>query len=187
MCEVGLLRGSFIPPADIAAIRELTRYRKKLIEERTRETQRLTKVLEDGGIKLDSVASHTLGVSGRAMIEALIAGERDPHVLAQLAKGTLRRKIPDLTMALAGRFAAHHALLARLHLDHIDHLNTMIGRLDGQIESLTVPFARQMQLLMSIPGMATLGRDAPRRWKCRTRTSASTRSRRSATRGPFAS
>ena len=153
LCEVGLLRGSFIPPADIAAIRELTRYRKKLIEERTRETQRLTKVLEDGGIKLDSVASHTLGVSGRAMIEALIAGERDPHVLAQLAKGTLRRKIPDLTMALAGRFAAHHALLARLHLDHIDHLNTMIGRLDGQIESLTVPFARQMQLLMSIPGI----------------------------------
>lgn len=79
LCEVGLLRGSFIPPTDIAAIRELTRYRKKLIEERTRETQRLHKVLEDGGIKLDSVASDAIGVSGRAMIEALIAGEREGH------------------------------------------------------------------------------------------------------------
>jgi transposase len=153
LCEVGLLRGSFIPPADIAAIRELTRYRKKLIEDRTRETQRLTKVLEDGGIKLDSVASHALGVSGRAMIEALIGGERDPHVLADLAKGTLRRKIPDLALALGGRFGEHHALLAGLHLTHIDHLNTMIGRLDAQIDRLIVPFTRQMQLLTSIPGV----------------------------------
>lgn len=96
LLEVGLLRGSFIPPADIAAVRELTRYRKKLIEERTRETQRLHKVLEDGGIKLDSMASDALGVSGRAMIEALAAGQRDPAVLADLAKGVLRKKIPDL-------------------------------------------------------------------------------------------
>jgi transposase len=92
LCEVGLLRGSFIPPAEIAAIRELTRYRKKLIEERTRENQRLTKVLEDGGIKLDSVASDALGVSGRAMIEALIAGQRDPAALADLAKGCCARR-----------------------------------------------------------------------------------------------
>jgi transposase len=153
LCEVGLLRGSFIPPAEIAAIRELARYRRKLIEERTRENQRLRKVLEDGGIKLDSVASDALGVSGRAMIEALIAGERDPRVLADLARGVLRKKIGDLTLALAGRFADHHALLCRLHLDHVDHLNDMIGRLDGQIEQAISPFAEQKQRLMSIPGI----------------------------------
>ncbi|KAA0015717.1 IS110 family transposase [Antrihabitans cavernicola] len=153
LCEVGLLRGSFIPPADIAAIRELTRYRRKLTEERTRETQRLHKVLEDGGIKLDSVASDSLGVSGRAMITALIAGERDPAVLADLARGLLRKKIPDLTMALAGRFAAHHAVLAGLHLDHIDQLNVMIGRLEARIEEAVTPFARHRDLLMTIPGI----------------------------------
>jgi transposase len=141
LCEVGLLRGSFIPPAKVAAVRELTRYRRKLVEERSRETRRLQSVLEDGGIKLDSVASDVLGVSGRAMIEALIVGERDSAVLAALAKGTLRRKIPDLTMALAGRFADHHALLARLHLEHIDHLNAMLGRLDGRIEEAMAPFS----------------------------------------------
>jgi transposase len=153
LLEVGLLRGSFIPPADIAAVRELTRYRKKLIEERTRETQRLHKVLEDGGIKLDSVASDALGVSGRAMIEALAAGQRDPAVLADLAKGVLRKKIPDLTMALAGRFGEHHALLCRLHLDHIDHLNTTIGTLDARIEVVAAPFVEQKRRLMSIPGV----------------------------------
>lgn len=94
LCEVGLLHGRFIPPSEIAAIRELARYRKKLIEERTRKTQRLHKVLEDGGIKLDSVASDATGVSGQAMIEALIARERDPAVLADLAKGVLRKKNP---------------------------------------------------------------------------------------------
>ncbi|MCA1693220.1 MAG: IS110 family transposase [Actinobacteria bacterium] len=153
LCEVGLLRGSFIPPADIAAIRELARYRKKLIEERTRETQRLYKVGEDAGIKLDSVASDALGVSGRAMIEALIAGGRDPVVLADLARGVLRKKIPDLSLALAGRFGAHHALLGRLHLDHIDHLAEMIDRLDTQIEAVITPFAEHKQRLMSIPGI----------------------------------
>ena len=153
LCEVGLLRGSFIPPAEIAAVRELTRYRRKLTEERTRETQRLHKVLEDGGIKLDSVASDSLGVSGRAMITALIAGERDPAVLADLARGVMRKKIPDLTMALAGRFAAHHALLAGLHLAHIDHLNEMIGGLEVRIDAAIAPFAQQRDRLMTVPGI----------------------------------
>jgi transposase len=153
LCEVGLLRGSFIPPADIAAIRELVRYRKKLITERGRETQRLHKVLEDGGIKLDSVASDAIGVSGRAMIEALIAGQRDPAVLADLAKGVLRKKIPDLTLALAGRFAAHHGLLCALHLRHIDHLNDMICTLDTQIEEQVSPYAAQRDRLTTIPGV----------------------------------
>lgn len=153
LCEVGLLRGSFIPPAEIAAVRELTRYRRKLTEERTRETQRLHKVLEDGGIKLDSVASDSLGVSGRAMITALISGERDPVVLADLARGLMRKKIPDLTRALAGRFADHHALLAGLHLAHIDDLNLMIGRLESSIDAAVAPFAVQRDLLMTIPGI----------------------------------
>ena len=113
LLECGLLRGSFIPPKEIAAIRELTRYRKKTIQARTRELQRLSKVLEDAGIKIDSVASSITTLSARDMIEALIAGERDPRVLADLARGTMRTKIPDLTMACAGRFADHHALLAR--------------------------------------------------------------------------
>jgi transposase len=153
LCEVGLLRGSFIPPAEIAAVRELTRYRRKLTEERTRETQRLHKVLEDGGIKLDSVASDSLGVSGRAMITALITGERDPAVLADLARGVMRKKIPDLTRALAGRFAEHHALLAGLHLAHIDDLNLMVGRLEASIDAAVTPFAVQRDLLMTIPGI----------------------------------
>ena len=119
LTECGLLRGSFIPPRDIAVIRELTRYRKKLIEQRTSELQRLSKVLEDGGIKIDSVASSLTTLSARDMIEALIAGERDPRTLAELARGRMRSKIPDLTMALAGRFGDHHALLTRMHLDHM--------------------------------------------------------------------
>jgi transposase len=144
LMEVGLLRGSFIPPPQIAVIRQLCRYRRTLIEERTREGQRLRKVLEDGGIKLDSVASDVLGVSARAMIRALIAGERDPAVLADLAQRTLRRKIPDLTLALAGRFAAHHGVLCELHLDHIDHLDTMLARLDTRIGTAIRPVHRRL-------------------------------------------
>jgi len=150
LMEVGLLRGSFIPPAQIAAIRQLCRYRRTL---RTREGQRPRKMLEDGGIKLDSVASDVLGVSSRSMIRALIDGERDPAVLADLAQRTLRRKIPDLTLALAGRFGAHHGVLCELHLDHIDHLDAMIGRLDARIAQATAPFADACQRLMSIPGV----------------------------------
>jgi transposase len=153
LLECGLLRGSFIPPADIAAIRELTRYRKKCIQSRTRELQRLSKVLEDGGIKIDSVASSITTLSARDMIEALIAGERDPRVLAEFARGVMRSKIPDLTMACAGRFGDHHALLARMHLDHIDQLTAMIDGLDVRIEAETAPFSLQIALLKTIPGI----------------------------------
>jgi transposase len=153
LCEVGLLRGSFIPPAEIAAVRELTRYRKKLTQARTSELQRLCKVLEDGGVKLDSVASSITTVSARAMVEALIAGERDARVLADLARGVMRKKIPDLAMALQGRFGAHHALLARMHLEHIDQLSGMIERLDGEIDQVVAPFAEQVGLLRTIPGI----------------------------------
>jgi transposase len=153
LLECGLLRGSFIPPKEIAAIRELTRYRKKTIQARTRELQRLSKVLEDAGIKIDSVASSITTLSARDMVEALIGGERDPRVLANLARGTMRNKIPDLSMACSGRFADHHAVLARLHLDHIDHLTGMIDGLDERIEQLMGPFAQQLALLRTIPGI----------------------------------
>jgi transposase len=115
LTECGLLRGSFIPPQEIAVIRELTRrYRKKLIEQRTSELQRLAKVLEDGGIKIDSVASALTTLSARDMIEALINGVRDPAVLADLARGRMRSKIPNLTLACAGRFGDQHALMLYL-------------------------------------------------------------------------
>lgn len=153
LTECGLLRGSFIPPPRIAVIRELTRYRKKLIEARSSELQRLAKVLEDSGIKIDSVASGLTTLSAREMIEALIAGERDPAALADLARGVMRKKIPDLTLACAGRFGAQHALMCSLHLEHIDHLADMIARLDTRIDEACLPFARQIELLATIPGI----------------------------------
>jgi transposase len=154
LTECGLLRGSFIPPPQIAAIRELTRYRKKLIEARTSELQRLAKVLEDGGIKIDSVALALTTLSARDMIDALINGERDPTVLAELARGRMRSKIPDLKLACAGRFADQHALMCTLHLEHIDHLTDMITRLDTRIDQASLPFACQTELLATIPGIS---------------------------------
>lgn len=153
LTECGLLRGSFIPPPAIAAIRELTRYRKKLIEQRTSELQRLGKVLEDSGIKIDSVASKLTTLSARAMVEALIAGERDPAVLAALARGRMRSKIPELTLACTGRFGNQHALMCTLHLEHIDHLADMIARLNTRIDEASLPFVAQTELLVTIPGI----------------------------------
>ena len=153
LTECGLLRGSFIPPPQIAAIRELTRYRKKLIEQRASELQRLAKVLEDSGIKIDSVASTLTTVSAREMIEALINGERGPAALADLARGVMRRKIPELRLACAGRFGDQHALMCTLHLEHIDHLTDMIARLDTRIDEAGLPFGPQIQLLATIPGI----------------------------------
>jgi transposase len=153
LLEVGLLRGSFVPPPVIRELRDLTRYRKRLVQDRTREGQRVEKVLEDAGIKLASVASQTLGKSGRAMIDALVAGERDPLVLAELAKKRLRAKIPDLQRALVGRFGEHHAAMLRLHLAHIDHLDALTAALDEQIEYKLVPFADALARLETIPGV----------------------------------
>ena len=153
LTECGLLRGSFIPPPQVSAIRELTRYRKKLIEARTSELQRLGKVLEDAGIKIDSVASTLTTRSARDMVEALINGQRDPAVLADLARGVMRHKIDDLRLACEGRFSEQHALMCTLHLEHIDHLADMIARLDTRIDEATLPFARQIELLTTIPGI----------------------------------
>jgi transposase len=153
LLECGLLRGSFVPSQDIARLRDLTRYRTKLVQERVRETQRIQKLLEDAGIKLDSVASDVLGMSAREMLEALIAGERDPHLLADKARSRMRPKIPELRRALTGRFDEHHALLLRIHLDHIDQLTAMEKRLDEEVDRLMAPFAEPTTRLLAIPGV----------------------------------
>jgi len=151
--ECGLLRASFVPPEPIRQLRDLTRYRTTLTTERTREAQRLEKELEDAGIKLSSVATDILGVSGRAMLTALIDGERDPRVLAELARARMRPKIPHLVQALTGNFGDHHAFLCRLHLQRIDSLSAAIGELSARIEEQMRPFARQLQQLATIPGV----------------------------------
>lgn len=148
----GLLRASFVPPQPVRELRDLTRARTVIIRERTKEIQRLEKLLEDTGIKLSAVASDIVGVSGRAMLEALIAGQRDPVALADLAKAGLRKKIPALTEALYGHFNAHHAFMVRLYLDRIDAHNADIARLDERIEEAMAPFRCARDLLISIPG-----------------------------------
>lgn len=153
LLECGLLSGSYLPEPRVKAVRDVTRYRKKLVGQHTAETQRLGGVLQDAGIKLDSVASSITTVSGRDMIEALIDGERRGKVLAELARGRMRAKISDLSQALQGRFDEHHAVMCRLHLDHIDHLDQMIAQLDQQVERMMVPFAAQRDLLVTIPGI----------------------------------
>jgi transposase len=171
LLEHGLLRSSFVPPPVIRQLRDLTRYRKRLIQAHTSECQRIQKTLEDAGIKLGSVASDVLGVSGRAMLAALIVGERDPDVLAELAKGVLRRKIPALRQALRGRFTDHHALLIGLCLDHTTHLEAAITRLDQHIDTLFaahtseagVPFVQARDRLHHHRRREAGGRDHHRR------------------------
>jgi transposase len=161
LLEHGLLRASFVPPLAIRELRDLTRYRKRLIQNHTSECQRIQKTLEDAGIKLDSVASDVLGVSGRLMLQALVAGERDPEVLAELSKGRLRKKIPELRQALRGRFREHHALLIGMCLDHTAHLEAAIATLDGKVDELFaantsetgVPFDRARDRLDTITGV----------------------------------
>jgi transposase len=153
LLECGLLRGSFVPPPAIRQLRDLTRYRKRLIQAHGAECQRIQKTLEDAGIKLDSVAADVLGVSGRAMLGALVAGERDPQVLAELAKGKLRKKLPQLRQALRGRFGEHHALLVGLALAHLEHLEAATATLDGRIDEVIAPFAAARDRLDTITGI----------------------------------
>jgi transposase len=153
LLEHGLLRGSFVPPAAIRQLRDLTRYRKRLIQAHSAEVQRVQKTLEDAGIKLDSVATDVLGASGRAMLAALIAGERDPEVLAELARGRLRNKLPQLRQALRGRFGDHHALLLRLALAHLEHLEGAIAALDRRVDEVIAPFASVRDRLDTITGV----------------------------------
>src|SRR5919201_611005 len=153
LLEHGLLRGSFVPPPAIRELRDLTRYRKRLIQAHTAEVQRIHKTLEDASIRLGSVAADVLGVSGRAMLRALLAGERDPTVLAGLARGRLRNKLPELRQALRGRFSAHHALLLRLALEHVEQLERSIAELDAAVDRVVAPFAWARDRLDTITGV----------------------------------
>jgi transposase len=155
LLEHGLVAPSFVPPAPIRELRDLTRHRRVLIEERTRVIQRLEKVLQDAGIKLSSVASTLLTKSGRAILDALLAGLSDPVQLAELAKGRLRSKIPALQEALAGDFrVAHHGILVAQMLAHVDFLDESIAELDGRIERLVTDYEPMLQRVVTIPGVA---------------------------------
>lgn len=149
----GLLKASFLPPQPIRELRELTRYRKSLVQERAQEVNRLHKVLETANIKLASVATDVLGKSGRDMLEALVQGTTDAEVLADLARGTLRKKIPQLQTALEGRLHAHHRLLLGHLLAHIDFLEGTLAQLQRAIEEYLRPFEEAMDLVQSITGI----------------------------------
>jgi transposase len=153
LVEHGLVRPSFVPPKPIRELRDLTRYRKAQIEERGREAQRLDKILQDAGLKLSSVASDVLGRSSRDMLDALVKGTRDPEVLADLARGKLRKKIPELERALTGRFSARHALIVSSILSKLDFLDELIQRLSAEIEVILRPFEEELVLLCTITGV----------------------------------
>jgi transposase len=154
LLQHGLLKASFVPPEPIRELRDLTRQRTQLIGERASAANRIQKVLEDANIKLAGVATDVLGVSGRDMLEALIAGETDPVKLADLARKRLREKIPQLRLALHGHVTAHHRFLLRLHLDHIRQLEELIGRLGVRLEEALAPFAEAVPRLQTIPGIS---------------------------------
>jgi transposase len=153
LLEHGLLRGSFVPPAPIRELRDLTRHRKVLIQERQRAVNRVHKLLQDAGIKLASVATDILGQSGRAMLEALAQGTTNPAVLAELARGRLRAKLPTLREALAGRFRPHHAFLVSQLLAHIDYLEESITTVSEEVDRVLAPFVAQVAQLDTIPGI----------------------------------
>jgi transposase len=153
LLEHGLLKGSFIPPVEIRDLRDLTRYRRQLVNERSAEVNRLQKLLENANLKLASVASDILGVSGRAILQAILAGESDPERLAELSKGRLRNKKAELEQALAGRFRPHQARLLSRMLSHIDFLDESITECEAEIEVMCAPFAEEIEHLDTVPGI----------------------------------
>jgi transposase len=153
----GLLKASFIPPEPIRELRELTRYRKTMVQEHTQEVNRLQKVLETANLKLASVATDVMGRSGRDMLDALLAGQRDPQVLAELARGRLRGKRPALQQALEGRLQAHQIFLLEQILAHIDFLDQAIERIEGEIQQRLAPFQMEVSVLESLPVILHVG------------------------------
>ncbi len=153
VAERQMIRPSFVPPPEIRQLRDLTRYRADLVAARTAEKQRVEKLLEDAQIKLSVVVSDIFGVSGRQMLAALIAGQRDPKALAQLARGVMRRKITTLQEAFAGYFTGHHAFLLAKMLARVDAIDADIAALDERIEELAAPFAAAVNRLAEIPGI----------------------------------
>lgn len=150
----GLIRASFVPPAPIQELRTLTRTRKQLVREQVSHVQRIEKILEDANIKISSVMTDILGKSGRAMLEALIAGETDPAKLADLAVGKLQRKREELVKALHGRVTAHHRFMLRLHLDQIAALDSGIAAIEREVSAQLEPFLAAVELIKTIPGVA---------------------------------
>jgi transposase len=157
LLECGLLRASLVPPPPIRELRDLTRYRVQQVRDRAREVNRLCKVLEDAGLKLTSVLSDVMGASGQAMIRALVAGTTDPLVLAELARGRLRQKLPALRQALVGRFRVHHAFLLEQILAKIDFLDETFDRLTVEIDRRVAPFEPLLTALDTIPGIDRIG------------------------------
>lgn len=153
LLEHGLLKPSFVPPPPVRRLRMLTRYRVQLLGDRSREMVRLELMLEDASIKLSSVASKLTTVSARAMLAAMIEGEQDPKVLADMARGKMRSKIPDLEQALTGHFDAGHALLARSILRRIDEIQAALTELDLVIAAACQPWAHEIELLQTMPGI----------------------------------
>jgi transposase len=156
LAERGMLRPSFIPPPWQRELRDMCRYRRVLVQERTREKQRAEKLLEDTQIKLSSVISDIFGKSGRDMLEALIAGQHDPYLLAELARGSMRAKKSVLQEALTGHFRDHHAWLLRMMLDRTDALTAQIEELTGRIDQAIAPFAHQVAQLDEVPGVGAI-------------------------------
>ncbi len=152
----GMVRPSFVPPLEVRSVRDLVRYRKTQIKARGQEIQRLEKVLQDAGVKLTSVASRVWSKSAEAMVGALIGGERDPEKLAELAKGRMRSKIPELIEALEGSWRPHHSVVAARILAHIAFLDAQIDELNTEIVEATRPFDAAVTLLETIPGVSTL-------------------------------
>jgi transposase len=157
LAERGMVRPSFVPPPWQRELRDLCRYRRTLVQERTREKQRAEKLLEDTQIKLSSVITDLFGVSGRAMLEALIAGQRDPHALARLARGSMRGKTAVLREALTGHFRDHHGYLLAMMLGRVDSLTAQIDELAARIDAALAPLARQVAQLDEIPGISASG------------------------------
>jgi len=152
----GLIRGSFVPDQQTQEMRNLLRTRKQLVRQRSSHIQRLQKTLEDANIKLDSVISDVLGLSGRRMIEALIAGETDPGALAALAHRRIKATPAELEAALRGRVTAHHRFLLRVHLQQIDATDATVGEIDREVDAQIEPFRTAVQLLITIPGIDEL-------------------------------
>lgn len=152
----GLLRASFVPPVAIQELRDLTRTRKQLVRERSQHVQRLHKTLEDANLKLSGVISDVMGVSGRAMLEAIIQGEKDPQKLAQRAHPRLKAAPQELVEALRGRITRHHRFLLKLHIGQVDAVDKALKQVDEQIGEGLAPFAQRAQLLVTIPGVGEL-------------------------------
>jgi transposase len=153
LMSIGLLKRSFIPEVEQRDLRDLTRYRRRLVEERTSASNRLEKILEDSNIKLSAVVSKIQGVSARAMLEALISGETDTAKIADLAKARLRSKIPELEAALVGQIREHHRFMWRELLYHLDELNARIAAINERIAAYTAPHEALLQRLCTIPGI----------------------------------